>query len=92
MKLIRNIFLAASLSVCAMSCVDLDYSEVTTDDEEWMYNSPMYGIVKLVNSVYARVPNGFDKNYEGGQGATLAAASDEAECSLSYSSVHNHRH
>lgn len=88
MKLIRNIFLAASLSVCAMSCVDLDYSEVTTDDEEWMYNSPMYGIVKLVNSVYARVPNGFDKNYEGGQGATLAAASDEAECSLSYSSVH----
>lgn len=48
----------------------------------------MYGIQKLVYNIYARVPNGFEKNYEGGRGATLAAATDEAECALSYSSVH----
>lgn len=91
MKLIKHIFafLTLPLFVSVTSCVDLDYSEVTTDNEEWVYESPLYGIQKLVNSVYSRVPNGFDKNYEGGSGATLAAATDESECSLSNSTVHS---
>ncbi len=69
------------------SCVDLDYSEVTTNDEEWVYQSPSYGIERLVSSVYARIPNGIDKNFEGDSGATLAAACDEADCALSNSNV-----
>lgn len=87
MKL-KYIFAIAMLSVLATSCVDLDYTEVTTNDEEWIYKSPVYGIQRLVTSVYAHIPNGFDRNYEGGSGATLAAATDEAECALSNSSVH----
>lgn len=69
------------------SCVDLDYSEVTTNNEEWVYQSPSYGIERLVSSVYARIPNGIDKNFEGGSGSTLAAACDEADCALSNSNV-----
>ena len=88
MNRIKNIFCAVILSAFTVSCVNLDYTEVTTADEEWIYKSPMYGIQKLVYNIYARVPNGFEKNYEGGRGATLAAATDEAECALSYSSVH----
>ena len=88
MNRIKYIFCAVILSAFTVSCVNLDYTEVTTADEEWIYKSPMYGIQKLVYNIYARVPNGFEKNYEGGRGATLAAATDEAECALSYSSVH----
>ena len=69
------------------SCVDLDYSEVTTNDEQWVYQSPVYGIERLVSSVYARIPNGIDKNFEGGSGATYAAACDEADCALSNSNI-----
>ena len=87
MNRIKNIFCAVIFSAFTVSCVNLDYTEVTTADEEWIYKSPMYGIQKLVYNIYARVPNGFEKNYEGGRGATLAAATDEAECALSYSSV-----
>ena len=88
MKLAKYILSFALLSIGATSCVDLDYTEVTTNDEEWIYQSPVYGVQRLVTSVYARIPNGFDKNYEGGSGATLAAATDEADCSISSSSVH----
>lgn len=88
MKLIKYILATALFSVLSTSCVDLDYTEVTTNDEDWIYKSPIYGIQQLVTSVYAHLPNGFDKNYEGGSGATLAAAVDEAECALSNSSVH----
>ncbi len=88
MKIFKNIFaFAALIAVCCTSCVDLDYTEVTSDDEEWIYQNPVYGIQKLVTSVYARVPNGFDKNYEGGSGSTLAAATDEADDAQSMSSV-----
>lgn len=87
MNRVKSIFYTIVLSAFAVSCVDLDYTEVTTSDEEWMYNSPLYGIQKLVTNIYARVPNGFDKNYEGAGGPTLAAATDEAECALSNSSV-----
>lgn len=88
MKLVKYILATALLSVISTSCVDLNYTEVTTNDEDWIYKSPIYGIEPLVTSVYARLPNGIDKNYEGGSGSTFAAATDEAECALSNSSVH----
>lgn len=88
MKLVKYIFATVLFSVLGTSCVDLNYTEVTTNDEDWIYKSPIYGIQQLVTSVYAHLPNGFDKNYEGGSGATLAAATDEADCALSNSSIH----
>lgn len=88
MKLAKYILPVALIAACETSCVDLDYTEVTTNDEEWIYQSPVYGVQRLVTSVYAHIPNGFDKNYEGGSGSTLAAATDEADCSISSSSVH----
>lgn len=87
MKFIKHISYLVLAAVCCSSCVDLDYTEVTSNDEEWVYQSPIYGIQQLVTSVYAHVPNGFDKNYEGGSGATLAAATDEADNAQSTSSV-----
>ncbi|MBP3218856.1 MAG: RagB/SusD family nutrient uptake outer membrane protein [Prevotella sp.] len=86
MKLRLFILPAMALLTCA-SCVDLDYSEVTNNDEEWVYQSPVYGIQRLATSVYAHIPNGIDKNFEGGSGATFAAACDEADCALSNSNV-----
>jgi hypothetical protein len=86
MKHIKIIF-AIALACVYTGCVDLNYTEVTANDEEWVYQSPVYGIQQLVTSVYAHLPNGFDKNYEGGSGATLAAATDEADCAQSTSSV-----
>lgn len=86
MKL-KNIIISALAVATLASCVDLDYSEVTTNDEQWVYQSPNYGIQRLVTSLYARIPNGIDKNFEGGSGATFAAACDEADCALSNSNV-----
>lgn len=88
MKLTKYILSAALFTTGLTGCVDLNYTEVTTNDEEWIYQSPVYGVQRLVTSVYAHVPNGFDKNYEGGSGATLTAATDEADCTLSNSTVH----
>ena len=58
MKTIYRLLLMVAAPALLSSCVDLDYSEVTTNDEEWVYQSPVYGIERLVTSVYARVPNG----------------------------------
>ena len=80
MNRIKNIFCAVIFSAFTVSCVNLDYTEVTTADEEWIYKSPMYGIQKLVYNIYARVPNGFEKNYEGGRGATLPPMRQSAHC------------
>ena len=87
MKTIYRLLIMVVVPALLASCVDLDYSEVTTNDEQWVYQSPVYGIERLVSSVYARVPNGIDKNFEGGAGATYAAACDEADCALSNSNV-----
>lgn len=84
---IKTILMSALVSSIFVGCVDLDYTEVTTNDEEWVYQSPVYGIQRLVTSIYARIPNGIDKNFEGGSGATFAAACDEADCALSNSNV-----
>jgi len=65
--------------------VDLGYNEITTDDEDWVYDSPIYGIDRLVNDVYAQFMNEFENNYNG---ALRASATDEADYALSNSDVH----
>ena len=42
MNRIKNIFCAVIFSAFTVSCVNLDYTEVTTADEEWIYKSPMH--------------------------------------------------
>lgn len=67
------------------ACVDLDYNELTTNDEDWVYESPIYGVEKLVYDVYAQLTNGFENNYSG---ALLASATDEAAFALINSDIH----
>ena len=84
----RVIYMVAALaaSVSLSSCVDLNYNEITTNDEDWVYDSPLYGVEKLVNDVYAQLMNGFENNYNG---ALLASATDEADYALQNSEIHN---
>ncbi len=67
------------------SCVDLNYNEITTNDEDWVYDSPIYGVQQLVNDVYALLQNEFENNYSG---AFRASATDEADFAVSSSEVH----
>ena len=82
MNILRYISILSVSSLLLTGCVDLDYTEVTTNNEDWVYSSPLYGIQPLVTSIYARIPNGFDKNYEEGEVAMVAAATEEPECHL----------
>ncbi len=77
--------LCATLLLGMNSCVDLDYNELTTNDEEWVYDSPLYGVEKLVNDIYAQLTNGFENNWNG---ALLASATDEASYALINSGIH----
>lgn len=66
-----------------VSCVDLNYSEVQTNDKEWVYSMPSY-ISRLVTNVYAHV------RYDLGQynGAMKASATDESDYAISTSDIH----
>lgn len=66
-------------------CVDLDYNEITTNDEDWVYDSPIYGVQQLVNDIYGLLQNEFENNYAG---AFRASATDEADFAISNSDVH----
>ncbi len=82
----QQILLGCALMLGAGACADLDYNEITTNDEEWMYDSPIYGVEKLMNDVYAQLMNGFENNYNG---ALLASATDEASYALISSGIHS---
>lgn len=81
----RIIYAIILTSFTLSSCVDLNYNEITTNDEDWIYDSPIYGIETLVNDVYAQFMNGFENNYNG---ALLASATDEADYPLLNSDIH----
>lgn len=85
MKRIKYLYIAFTTLCTLSSCVDLNYNEITTNDEDWMYNSPIYGVERLVNDVYAQLMNGFENNYNG---ALLASATDEADYALLNSDIH----
>lgn len=83
MKLKNVIFIMALAASGLNGCVDLNYSEVSTDNKAWVYSMPTY-VSGLVTNVYAFV------RYDLGQygGATLASASDEADYAISISDIH----
>jgi hypothetical protein len=72
------------LFVALTACEDLNYTEVTTNDEEWVYNSPIYGVQRLVDDVYAHIRYDFGKY----NGAMNASATDESDYALSLSDIH----
>lgn len=84
-KLLYKSLIFSSILFSQASCVDLNYNEITTNDEEWVYDSPIYGVDKLVNDIYAQLMNGFENNYNG---ALLASATDEADYALLNSDIH----
>ena len=86
MKLYRiAIFILAG--VITASCVDLNYTEQNTRDEEWTYEYFAEGIKNMVFDVYAQVYNNeFDDN----SAYFLAGATDEAQYALNNGTVNNY--
>jgi hypothetical protein len=78
----KYIFTACCLALLT-SCSDLDYSEVTTADKEYIYSSPTR-VSGLVTNVYAHV------QYDLGMfdGAMKASATDESDYTNSLSDIH----
>ena len=86
MKLDRIcLFILASLIPAA--CVDLNYSEENTRDEEWTYEYFENGIKNMVFDVYAQV---YNNEFESNSAYFLAGATDEAQYALETGAVNNY--
>ena len=86
MKLYRiAIFILAG--VITASCVDLDYTEQNTRDEEWTYEYFAEGIKNMVFDVYAQV---YNNEFEDNSAYFLAGATDEAQYALETGAVNNY--
>ena len=86
MKLDRiSLFILACLIPAA--CVDLDYSEENTRDEEWTYEYFENGIKNMVFDVYAQV---YNNEFEDNSAYFLAGATDEAQYALETGAVNNY--
>ena len=71
----------------AVSCVDLNYTEETTRDEEWTYEYFENGIKNMVFDVYAQV---YNNEFESNSAYFLAGATDEAQYALETGAVNNY--
>ena len=86
MKLDRIcLFILACLLPAA--CVDLNYSEENTRDEEWTYEYFENGIKNMVFDVYAQV---YNNEFESNSAYFLAGATDEAQYALETGAVNNY--
>lgn len=86
MKLDRIcLFILACLVPSA--CVDLNYSEENTRDEEWTYEYFENGIKNMVFDVYAQV---YNNEFESNSAYFLAGATDEAQYALETGAVNNY--
>ena len=86
MKLDRIcLFILACLIPAA--CVDLNYSEENTRDEEWTYEYFENGIKNMVFDVYAQV---YNNEFESNSAYFLAGATDEAQYALETGAVNNY--
>ena len=74
---------------CAItaSCVDLNYTEQNTRDEEWTYEYFENGIKNMVFDVYAQV---YNNEFESNSAYFLAGATDEAQYALETGAVNNY--
>ena len=86
MKLYRiAIFILAALFTA--SCVDLNYTEQNTRDEEWTYEYFENGIKNMVFDVYAQV---YNNEFADNSAYFLAGATDEAQYALETGAVNNY--
>ena len=86
MKLDRIcLFILACLIPAA--CVDLNYSEENTRDEEWTYEYFENGIKNMVFDVYAQV---YNNEFESNSAYFLAGATDEAQYALETGAINNY--
>jgi hypothetical protein len=86
MKLDR-IFLFILACVIPASCVDLNYTEQNTRDEEWTYEYFAEGIKNMVFDVYAQV---YNDEFADNSAYFLAGATDEAQYALETGAVNNY--
>ena len=86
MKLYR-IALIILAGVITASCVDLNYTEQNTRDEEWTYEYFAEGIKNMVFDVYAQV---YNNEFESNSAYFLAGATDEAQYALETGAVNNY--
>ena len=86
MKLYR-IALFILAGVLTASCVDLNYTEQNTRDEEWTYEYFAEGIKNMVFDVYAQV---YNNEFESNSAYFLAGATDEAQYALETGAVNNY--
>ena len=73
--------------VLPASCVDLNYTEETSRDEEWTYEYFENGIKNMVFDVYAQV---YNQEMETNSAYFLAGATDEAQYALETGAVNNY--
>ena len=86
MKLDR-LFLFMLACLVSTACVDLNYSEENTRDEEWTYEYFENGIKNMVFDVYAQV---YNNEFESNSAYFLAGATDEAQYALETGAVNNY--
>ena len=86
MKLDR-IFIFILACLIPASCVDLNYTEETTRDEEWTYEYFENGIKNMVFDVYAQV---YKNEFESNSAYFLAGATDEAQYALETGAVNSY--
>lgn len=73
--------------VIPASCVDLNYTEQNTRDEEWTYEYYNEGIKNMIYDVYAQV---YKNEFESNSAYFLAGATDEAQYALETGAVNNY--
>ncbi len=82
-----KIFLFILACAIPAACVDLDYTEQTTRDEEWTYEYYENGIKNMIYDVYAQV---YNQEFESNSAYFLAGATDEAQYALETGAVNNY--
>jgi hypothetical protein len=93
-KKIKYLLLSAVIYLgILLSCNDLNYNEITINDEEWVFNNHA-NVDRLLSDVYARIRydmgvGGF-ANSMGYMGAMLASATDEAQYAQPISLIHRY--
>ena len=78
-------FIIAGLT--AVSCVDLNYTEQNTRDEEWTFEYFVEGIKNMVFDAYAQV---YSNEFESNSAYFLAGATDEAQYAIETGAVNNY--
>ena len=86
MKSDKILLFILACCTCA-SCVDLNYTEQNTRDEEWSYEYFENGIKNMVYDVYAQV---YNNEFESNSAFFLAGATDEAQYALESGAVNNY--